>query len=97
MDESKAREARNIHANKLKRKREGKISGELSLETNENAYVDGGIATIASSSPSIPVAIDTSTLHAARIKRFKSNACTGVIAGFTSCRTNSVINSTLRG
>ncbi|KAL6550126.1 hypothetical protein OROMI_020614 [Orobanche minor] len=70
-----------------------KISGELSLETNENAYVDGGIATMVSSSPSIPVAIDTSgTLHAARIKRFKSNACTGVIAGFTSCTTNSVMS-----
>ncbi|KAL6572326.1 hypothetical protein OROMI_013284 [Orobanche minor] len=92
MDESKAREARNNRANKLKRKREGKISGELSLETNENAYVDGGIATIISSSPSIPVAIDTSTLHAAQIKRFKSNACTGVIAGFTSCRTNAVFS-----
>ncbi|KAL6561540.1 hypothetical protein OROMI_017141 [Orobanche minor] len=62
---------------------------ELSLEPNETAYVDGGIATILPSSSSIPVAIDTSKLHAARIKRFKSNACTGVIADFTSCRTNS--------
>ncbi|KAL6577223.1 hypothetical protein OROMI_011499 [Orobanche minor] len=89
MDESKAREARNKRANKLKRKREGKLSGELSLETNEIAYVDGGIATIVPSSSFIPVAIDTSKLHAARIRRFKSNACSGVIADFTSCRTNS--------
>ncbi|KAL6576603.1 hypothetical protein OROMI_010879 [Orobanche minor] len=89
MDESKAREARNKRANKLKIKRKGKLSGELGLETNETAYIDGGIITTVHSSSSISVAIDTSKLHGAQTKRFKSNACTGVIADFTSGRINS--------
>ncbi|KAL6549932.1 hypothetical protein OROMI_020420 [Orobanche minor] len=84
MDEFKAREARNMRKNKLKRKRGGTLPGELDLGTNKTAYIDGGITTIVPSSSSVPVAIDTSKLHAARIKRFQSNACNGVLAAFTS-------------
>ncbi|KAL6536772.1 hypothetical protein OROMI_026353 [Orobanche minor] len=84
MDEFKAREARNMRKNKLKRKRGGTLPGELDLGTNKTAYIDGGITTIVPSSSSVPVAINTSKLHTARIKRFKSNDCTGVLATFTS-------------
>ncbi|KAL6554152.1 hypothetical protein OROMI_019825 [Orobanche minor] len=84
MDEFKAREARNMRKNKLKRKRGGTLPGELDLGTNKTSYIDGDITTIVPSSSSVPVAVDTSKLHAARIKRFKSNACTGVLAAFTS-------------
>ncbi|KAL6556938.1 hypothetical protein OROHE_006814 [Orobanche hederae] len=59
MDEFKAREARNMRKNKLKRKCGGTLPGELGLGTNKTAYIDGAITTIVPSSSSVPVAIDT--------------------------------------
>ncbi|KAL6498109.1 hypothetical protein OROGR_028506 [Orobanche gracilis] len=85
MDECQARVARSMRKNKLKRKRES------SLGTNETTNVDGYITNILPSSSSIPVAIDTSKLHVAPIKRFESDDSSKVIADFTSGRTNSVI------
>ncbi|KAL6556937.1 hypothetical protein OROHE_006813 [Orobanche hederae] len=81
MDEFKAREARNMRKNKLKRKRGGTLPGELGLGTNKTAYIDGGITTIVPSSSSVPVAIDTSlvkelkpstTLWAMRLRPIRS-------------------------
>ncbi|KAL6536441.1 hypothetical protein OROGR_013013 [Orobanche gracilis] len=89
MDELQARVARSMRKNKLKRKRGGLLLSESSLGTNETTNVDGYITNILPSSSSIPVAIDTSKLHVAPIKRFESDDSTKVIVDFTSGRTNS--------